>query len=89
MASLLLMNNLDMREVLSVLRRVSQVLPLPFCSLELCPWHMEVPRLRVKSELQLPACATAITTPDWSHVCDPHHSQWQHQVLNPLIEARD
>ena len=38
------------------------------------PWHMEVPRLGVKSELQLPAYATAIATPDPSRVCDLHHS---------------
>ena len=32
--------------------------------------HMEVPGLRVKSELQLPAYATATATPDPSHICD-------------------
>ena len=26
---------------------------------------------------------------DPSHVCDLHHSSWQRQILNPLIEARD
>ena len=30
--------------------------------LELQVWHMEVPRLGVKSELQLPATATATAT---------------------------
>ena len=49
--------------------------------------HMEVPRLGVKSELQLSACATA--TRDPSRVCDLHHSSQQHQILNPLSEARD
>jgi len=34
-------------------------------------WHMKVPRLGVKSELQLPACATATATPDPSHICEP------------------
>ena len=24
-----------------------------------------------------------------SHVCDLHHSSWQHRILNPLREARD
>ena len=48
---------------------------------------MEVPRLGVESELQLPAYATA--TPDLSHVCDLHYSSWQRQILNPLSEARD
>ena len=32
---------------------------------------------------------TAIATLDLSHVCDPHHSSWQHLILNPLSEARD
>ena len=47
-------------------------------------WHMEVPRLGVKLEP-----ATAIGTPDPSHVCDLHHSSWQHQILKPLRKARD
>ena len=46
--------------------------------------HMEVPSLGVKSELELPAYATA--TRDPSHICDPRHSSWQCQILNPLIE---
>ena len=37
-------------------------------------WHMEVPRLGVQLERQLPAYATAIATPDLSHVCNLHHS---------------
>ena len=51
--------------------------------------HMEVPRLGVESELQLPAYTTATGTRDLSHVCGLHHSSPQHQILNPLIEARD
>ena len=50
---------------------------------------MEVPRLGVKEELQLPVYTTATATPDQSYVCDLHHSLWQHQILNPLSEARD
>ena len=42
-----------------------------FCFLGPHPWHMEVPRLEVKSELQLLAYTTATATPDLSHVCDP------------------
>ena len=38
------------------------------------PWHMEVPRLGVKSELQLPAYATATAMPDPSCLYDLHHS---------------
>ena len=51
--------------------------------------HMEVLRLGVESELQLPAYATAIATPDPSHICNLHHSSRQCQILNPLSEARD
>ena len=50
-------------------------------------WHMEVSRLGVRSELQLPAYTTATTTPGLS--CILCCSSWQHQVLNPLSEARD
>ena len=47
---------------------------------------MEVPRLGVKSEKQLPAYATA--TPDLNCICDLHHSSQQHQIVNPLSMAR-
>ena len=51
--------------------------------------HMEVPRLRVESELQLPAYATATAVPDLSHICDLHHSPGQCQILNPVSKAKD
>ena len=40
------------------------------------PQHMDIPRLGVESELQLPAYATATATtmPDLSHICDLYHS---------------
>ena len=50
---------------------------------------MEVPRLWVELELQLPAYTTATATSDLSPVYDLHHSSQQHEILNPLIEARD
>ena len=50
---------------------------------------MQVPRLGVKSNLQLLAYATATAMPDLSRVCDLYHSSWQHWIFNPLIEARD
>ena len=50
-------------------------------------WHMEVPRLGVASELQLPVFSTAQAMLDPSHVC--YHSSWQCQILNPLSTARD
>uniref|UniRef100_A0A8D1UMM7 Snurportin-1 n=1 Tax=Sus scrofa TaxID=9823 RepID=A0A8D1UMM7_PIG len=62
---------------------------LLFCFLGPRPRHMEVPRLRVQWELQLPAYTTATAVPDPSHVFDLHHSSRQHQILNPLSEARD
>ena len=48
---------------------------------------MEVPRLEVELELQLPVYITK--TQDLSLVCDLHHSAKQHQVPGPLKEARD
>ena len=51
--------------------------------------HMGVPRLGVKSKLQLPAYTTATATWDLSHVCDLHHSSQQCPILNPLSEARN
>ena len=60
-----------------------------FCFLGLHPRHMRVPRLRVKSEPQLPAYAraTAIRDPSW--VCDLYHSSWQRWIPDQLSEARD
>ena len=54
-----------------------------------CPQPVEVPRLGVKSELQLPAYTTATAIQDLSLVCDLHHSSQQGQILNPLSKARD
>ena len=51
--------------------------------------HMDVPRLGVELELQLPACTTATATPDPSRICDLHHSSGQRQILNPLSKAKD
>ena len=48
------------------------------------PWHMEVPKLGVESELQLPAYTTATATPDLSLACNLYHNTWQHWILNPL-----
>ena len=50
---------------------------------------MEVPRLGVKSELQLPIYTTAIAMPGQNYICDLHHSSLQSQLLNPLREAED
>ena len=58
-----------------------------FCFLGPHPWHVEVPRLGVKSDLQLLAYATATAMWDPSCVYDLHHSSWLN--LNPLSEASD
>ena len=50
-------------------------------------YHMEVPRIGVEPELQLPATAT--TTCDQSLVCDLHHRSLQGGDLNPLSKVRD
>ena len=46
----------------------------PFFFLGLQVWHVQVPKLGVKLELQLPACTTG---------------SWQSWILEPLSEARD
>ena len=51
--------------------------------------HMEVPRLKIKSELQLPAYITATATLDLSCIRDLCCKLQQPQILNPLNEARD
>ena len=50
---------------------------------------MEVPRLGVKSELQLLAYTTAIEARGLSHNCDLHQSSEQCQIPDPLSETRD
>ena len=52
-------------------------------------WHMEVPRLGVESELQLPAYATATAMWDLSCICNQHHSSRPCCILKPLSKARD
>ena len=51
--------------------------------------HMEVPRLGVKSELQLPAYTSATARWDPSRVCELHPSSRECRILNPLSEARN
>ena len=51
--------------------------------------RMEVPRLGVWLELQLPVYATATATPDLSCVFGLHCSSQQLQILNPLNKTRD
>ena len=60
-----------------------------FLFLGLHLWHVEVLRLGVKSELQLPDYTTVTATPDPSSIWDLHHNLGQWLILNPLSEARD
>ena len=60
-----------------------------FFFLGLHPWHMEVSRLGVESELQSMTHATDAAMLDPSLICDLHHSSWQHRILNPLSKGRD
>ena len=46
---------------------------------------MEIPRVGVESELQLPAYTTA--TQDPSHLCDLHQNAQQSWILNPLSKG--
>jgi len=50
---------------------------------------MEVPRLGVKLEMQLPAYTTATAMQDPRLICATCCTWWQCQVLNPLKKARD
>ena len=51
--------------------------------------HMEVPRLGVEMELQLPAYTTVTAMPDPSHIYKLHQSTQQCWILNPLNGATD
>ena len=46
--------------------------------------YMEILRLEVKSEVQMPVYTTATATPDWSCIFDLCCGLWQCQILNPL-----
>ena len=59
------------------------------CFLGLHLQHVEVPRLGVRLELQLPSYATTTATLDLSCVFDPHHGSRQHWILNILSKAGD
>ena len=50
--------------------------------------HMDVPRLGVKSQLQLPAYTTATAMRDLNCVCNLHHSSLQGKIPHPLNKAR-
>ena len=69
--------------------------PIPFWSLNIFCFlgphlqHTEVPRLGVKSELQLPACATGTARWDPSHICDLHHRSRQRRIPDPLSKTQD
>ena len=48
-----------------------------FCGvLVLHLWHMEIPRLGLELELQLPACTTAMAMWNPNCICDLYHHSW-------------
>ena len=47
---------------------------------------MEVSRLGVQSELQVPAYATAIAMWEPNRIFNLHHSSQQRRIINPLTE---
>ena len=49
--------------------------------------HMEVPRLGVQLELQLPAYTTATAMLDTSFMDNLYHSLQQRRILNPLSQG--
>ena len=59
------------------------------CFIRLHLRHMEVPRLGVESELQLPVYTTATAILDLYLICNLHCSFWQCWILNPQSGARD
>ena len=56
-----------------------------------CAFFRGVPEVYGGSQATGPrlAYATATAVQDLSHVCNLHHGSRQHQILNPLSEARD
>ena len=86
----------DLSRVIQTVRRKIYVcmyacmyLFIIFCFLGLQVWHMEVPRLGVKSKLQLQAYTTATAPRDPSCTCNLLYSSRQPRILNPLSGARD
>ena len=51
--------------------------------------QIEVSRLGLKLELQLPAYTIGTATQDPSHICNPYHASQQYWILNPLSKAKD
>ena len=59
-----------------------------FVFLGLHPHHMEVPRLGVELEVELPAYTTPIAMGGSKLVCNLHRSSWQCRIPNTLSKAR-
>ena len=76
----------SLRSIYYTSRRIV-IFTFSFLSFFLGPhlWHMEVPRLGVQLELQLPVYTIATATPDPSCICDLYHSLLQHWILNPWV----
>ena len=51
--------------------------------------HMEIPKLGIELELQLPAYTTGTAARDLSQFCNLHHSSQQCRILSLLIKDRN
>ena len=76
-------------QVLSIYLSISLSIYLSIIFLGPYLRHMEVPRLGVESELEVPAYTTATATLDPICICDLHCSLLQPWIFNLLSEARD
>ena len=55
--------------------------------------HLQHMEMGFQARDQIRAVAAGLchthSNPDLNHICDLHHSLWQHEILNPLSKARD
>ena len=53
------------------------------------PWHIELPKLGVKSTVAAGLNHSYGNSSSEPCICNLHHSWWQRQILTPLSKARD
>ena len=82
----------DILKVLSLHFALRVVLDIPvfffLFFLQPHPRHMDIPRLGVELELQVPAYATATAMLDLSCMCDPCCRLQQYRIFNPPSKAQ-
>ena len=60
-----------------------------YCFFMVALWYMEIPRIGVELELQMPAYATVTATRDPSCISNLYHSSQQCWIPDPLNKAMD